>query len=147
MRSNQNLRLKYNRSIHSYADSQNLRIFPLEPCGGWFEFGPATTSIEQFPNLVEYTGDPKIMNFMLLGPHVSKIDLALERQEPIYQQFSCLNDLPLVKVRTHNIMDGGVLSNILCQLNWKQVVIARKPCNVLPMRLGICYKSDSWKYE
>ena len=77
---------------------------------------------------------------MPVGPCVSKIDLALKRQKPIYQQFSCLNDLPLVKVCAYNIVDDGVLSNIFCQLNWKQVVVARKPCNVLPTRLRIRYK-------
>ena len=33
-------------------NSQNRRIFPLEPCDGWFELEPPTTSIGQFPNLV-----------------------------------------------------------------------------------------------
>ena len=131
------LKPKFETEVQSFypfirRNSQNLRIFSLEPCDGWSEFERPTTSIGQFPNLIEYTGDPEIMDFMLLGPRVSKIDLALERQKPIYQQFSCLNDLPLVKVRTHNIMDDGVLSNILCQLNWKQVLVARKPCSVLP---------------
>ena len=84
---------KFETEVQSFypfirRNSQNLRIFSLEPCGRWFKFEPPTTSIGQFPNLVEYTGDPEIMTFMLLGPHVSKIDLALERQKLVYQQFS-----------------------------------------------------------
>ena len=86
------LKPKFETEIQSFypfirRNSQNRRIFSLGPCGGWFELEPPTTSIGQFPNLVEYIGDSEIMTFMLLGPRVSKIDLALERQKPIYQQF------------------------------------------------------------
>lgn len=63
------------------------------------------------------------MSVMLPGSCVSDIDLSLEKLTYTDQTFLCLNDLPLVKVRTSGFLwSDSALRSVLHHVNWKDVI-------------------------